>query len=70
MARKFKTVRIIDGVEYFWFNWCTGYYTREFCKKKIKELVESGEYPDARIGSSVKDIDGRYYRIQILEPKG
>lgn len=72
MARKFKTVRIIDGIEYFWFNWCTGYYTREFCKNKIKELIQSGKYPDARIGSSIKDNydNKRYYRIQVLTPKG
>lgn len=54
-----------------YINWCTGYYTREFCKNKIKELKNTGLYEDVRIGSSVKDdLDNkRYYRIQVLRKK-
>lgn len=64
---------MIEGVAYHWFNWCTGYYSSEFCKTKLKEL--KSEYKGARRGSSVKDYDKngnlvRYYRLQILEPVG
>lgn len=70
---KNKKYIMIDGVAYHWFNWCTGYYSSEFCKTKLKEL--KSEYKDARRGSSVKDYDKngnlvRYYRLQILEPVG
>lgn len=68
--RKIKYVTI-DNKQYYWLNWCTGYYSSEFCKEKIKELKK--EYKGARRGSSVKDYNSkgeyvRYYRIQILEP--
>lgn len=68
--RKTKYI-YIDGVKHFWFNWCTGYYSSEFCKKKLKEL--KNEYADARRGSSVKDYNNngeyvRFYRLQVLVP--
>lgn len=71
--RNLKTVLVEDGVEYFWLNWCTGYYNAEFCKKQLKELKK--EYKNARRGSSVVEYDGktgkdvRYYRLQVLVPK-
>lgn len=70
--RKQKTI-IIEGREYRWINWCTGYYNAEFCKKQLKELKK--KYADARRGSSVVEYDGktgkdtRYYRLQVLVPR-
>lgn len=48
-----------------WFPWCTGYYTREFCKEKIAELKAQGK--EAKIGGSTVDtLNGkRYYRVLI-----
>ena len=46
-----------------WTPWCTGYYTREICKKKIDELKAEG--CEAKIGGSVKENGKRYYRILI-----
>ena len=73
MAKRTTKYTMIDGVPHFWFNWCTGYYTSEFCSKKLKELKE--EYKGARRGSSVKDYNGngeyvRYYRLQVLVQVG
>ncbi|NIV33062.1 MAG: hypothetical protein GWN58_27535 [Anaerolineae bacterium] len=31
-------------VSYFWFPWDTTPYTSEFCKRKARELIDSGEY--------------------------
>lgn len=69
--RKNSKYIMIDGVPHFWFNWCTGYYSSEFCKNKLKELKK--EYKGARRGSSVKDLNNngeyvRYYRLQVLVP--
>ena len=46
-----------------WFPWCTGYYTREFCKQKVAELKAEGT--EATIGGSVSEGGKRYYRILI-----
>ena len=48
-----------------WTPWCTGYYTREFCKQKVAEFKEQGI--EAKIGGSVVDeLDGkRYYRVLL-----
>lgn len=74
--KKPKERIIIDGVEHIWMNWCTGYYTRKFCREKIDELIYNGECADAKIGSKSDDYDydenGKkihYYRIRVLVPK-
>lgn len=50
-----------------WTNWCTGYYTRAFCKEKIAELRSDPKIADVKYGSKVCDCGVWYYRIRIRE---